>query len=142
MEIKFNLNEAEILLPSGRLMNLKDKLGWSDVSYDPKELEKNLAPVLTEQFHVDFRMEERSQKSVKEVMNNEQKKQARKSLYLEKGKSLVLSPEFFAQTTHNLTEEMREQIAQLTEEVLENERIKIKLEKLKKLQEINKTNAK
>lgn len=137
MEITFNLNDAEILLPSGRLMNLKDKLGWSDVSYDPKELEKSLAPVLTEQFHVDFGMEERSQKSVKEVMLNEQKKQARKSLYLEKGKSLVLSPEFFAQTTHNLTEEMREQISQLTEDVLKNEKIQIKLEKLKKLKAIN-----
>jgi outer membrane protein OmpA-like peptidoglycan-associated protein len=135
--ITFDLSKIQVLIPSGRLMNLKEQLNWDDIGCSREEMNKLNAAVSAHDFNTTMDFSQQSESHVNKVMNDKYQLEVRKASYNECGMNQVLSVSNFAEKTSSLTEEFQGQLAEMFEAVKENEHVKKKLQKLAQLKLIN-----
>jgi hypothetical protein len=135
--ITFDLSKMQVLIPSGRLMNLKERLNWDDIDCSHEEIKQLTQHVSSHDFQVNMDFKAKTDAYVNNIMNGKYHKEARKASYIERGIKHVENPKSFLQVTNNLTEELKGQLAEIFDEIKEDEQIKKKMLKLSQLQFMN-----
>lgn len=132
MEITFNLKDAQAHIPNGRLMNLKDRLGWNDIEVSKNEFMEATKDI--ENMKFDINCDPLCEQKLKEF---EAKKDSRSILYKTlvrnqiaiQYQDRVVSPDF--------VEKITEETAQIAQDVLSHEKVQAKLKKLQQLRQLN-----
>lgn len=135
--ITFDLSKMQVLIPSGRLMNLKHELNWDDIDCSSEEIKQLTQHVANHDFQVNMDFSKKSEDYVNSIMNGKYHQETRKHSYIERGITHVMNPKTFTKATDDLTDEFKEQLAGLFEEIKENELVKKKMLKLSQLQFMN-----
>lgn len=134
MEIKFDLNNSELFIPNGRLMNLKDKLGFADITISESEI-KNICFGI-ESMNFDNAIKFNYEDNIHKFMHNENIKTQRHIEY----NKLPIDIKFNSSHESLFNKLLEDEILHVlenSEELLNNESIKNKLLKLNQLRQIN-----
>lgn len=135
--ITFDLSKMQVLIPSGRLMNLKERLNWDDIDCSSEDIKQLTQHVANHDFQVNMDFKAKSDAYVNNIMNGRYHKEARKASYVERGMNHISNPATFSKVTDSLTAELKGCLAELLEETKENEIVKKKMLKLSQLQFMN-----
>lgn len=133
MELIFNLEDAEIFIPQGRLMNLKDSLGWNDIELEQLEL-KNDTEVL-HNIQPDNSFEEQ-EKLLMGRVEDKYEKQRRVNGFqdlVKKELDKVCLDSYISSKTDMLSE----LLPALQDNILNNDKVKSRLAKLAQLKSVN-----
>ena len=136
MEIKFNLEDSEVFIPSGRLMNLKNKLGWSADKFNPTEINQALSPLFEQRFEVNLNADEIIARKLKNH-KREDETYERERLYKFLTEKVLVEHKALNKWSASYIEELTETVQDLGQEVMQNTSIQKKLLKLKQLKVIN-----
>lgn len=133
MEMKFNLKESQVYIPSGRIMNMKRSLKWDDIEMTISDI-NNVKSHLT---NSEYKTDETSKVDnvVNKLMNYSQLKKQRELSYLTVGKESVSDLKYFAQTKNELVKSGKEMLSELMDKIQEHPEIIKRIEKLKVLQQ-------
>lgn len=134
MEIKFDLNNSELFIPNGRLMNLKDKLGFADITISESEI-KNICFGI-ESMNFDNAIKFNYEDNIHKFIHNENIKTQRHIEY----NKLPIDIKFNSSHESLFNKLLEDEILNVlenSEELLNNESIKNKLLKLNQLIQIN-----
>lgn len=135
--ITFDLSKMQVLIPSGRLMNLKQQLHWDDIECSQEELSQLKQYVAAHDFQVNMDFSKKSEVYVNTIMNGRYHKETRKYSYLDRGVKYINDPKNFSEVTDYLTEELKGEFAEIFEDTKENEQVKKKMLKLAQLKLMN-----
>ncbi len=135
--ITFDLSKMQVLIPSGRLMNLKQSLNWDDIDCNKEELQKLTQQVSNHDFQVNMDFGNKGQSFVNQVMNGKYHKEARRESYNQRGVNYILNTTKFNSVTEKLTEELKMDLGELFEEVKLNPEVAKKMQKLAQLKLMN-----
>jgi Txe/YoeB family toxin of Txe-Axe toxin-antitoxin module len=135
MNITLNLNEAVVYLPSGKVMNLKDKLKWGSLEMTPEQLQEALKPVESEQFKMNLSFETLENDLAGDFMREQshQRTELYKGLATQKFDNLP----YLIKAEENLTAQVLDLFAILGESIMKDSRVSEKLQKLDRLKLIN-----
>jgi hypothetical protein len=134
MQLSFNLEEAEIFIPQGRIMNLKDKLGWNDIEIDQLDL-KNDINVL-QSIEPDKGFEEQEKLMMGRVSDKYEQQRRTNGFQdlVKKELDKVSLDSYLVKKTDMLSHLLPD----LQDKILNNDKVKSKLEKLAQLKNLNK----
>lgn len=132
MKITFNLNESDVYIPSGKVMNIKEKLEWNNLELSKEEIELELGVIQYYQFSSDLNIETLEADLTKEFMNKYSR--SRKESY----KILAIKNiNYLKVFTDKKIDECLNIVEILAQDVINDEKVIQKLEKLNKLKLIN-----
>lgn len=139
MKVTFDLNDAQIFLPTGRVMNMKDELGWVKAVEKSQALVSEITNMNVAQFepHLD----------TQQALNNEMKRNFMDAGYVQERhqayKQHVLKrvEEVIEKSTiGELSHSLKNELESMAENVMQSHAIQTKLKKLNQLKEINQAN--
>lgn len=133
MEMTFNLEEAEIFIPQGRLMNLKEPLGWNDIEIDQLDLKNDTAVLHNIQPDNSF---EEQEKHLMQRVEDKYEKQRRVNGFqdlVKKELDKISLDTYMA----SKTEMLAHLLPDLQDKILNNDKVKSKLAKLAQLKSVN-----
>ena len=135
MNIIFNLKEAVVYLPSGKLMNIKDKLNWSYLEMTQEEIQAVLKSTENEDFKGSLNFDKLEDELAKYFISEQfyQRLELYKNLTINYFERL----DFLKAIEKKLSEESLDFFASLGESILEDKSVIEKLQKLNRLKLIN-----
>lgn len=136
--VSFDLADAEVYIPSGRLMNLKHSLNWDDIQIDDADMRNAAKEVEQQQFVINTDFSKKNERFIENIVNSSEMKGKRELIYRDLGLNLIKRQELFSDQVHNITEDFREQIGEMMEATKADPEIQKRLAKLHALREINK----
>jgi hypothetical protein len=140
MEITFNLKNAKILIPSGRLMNLKDLLGWKDLEINKKAMQQFIDEGISETYNMTLDFGQNLTQKVKYFMslsNQNNRKYAYEKLAINNLSINELLDNKVSQISNDSLSENKNLVTIIGQEILNIDKVQEKLLKLKKLKQIN-----
>ena len=135
MNITINLNEAVVYLPSGKLMNLKDRLKWGSLEMTPEQIRECLKSLENEQFKMNLNFATLENDLARDFMREQsyQRTELYKGLTTKKFDKL----DYLVKAEENLTAEALNLFSSLGESIMKDSRVSEKLQKLDRLKLIN-----
>ena len=136
MKVTFDLNEAEIFLPTGRVMNLKKDLGWDEAVEKSRSLISEIGSMDTSSFSPKLDTQKELEKAMKQnFLANDyvaERKQAYRQHVLKKAEELIeKSPVLSASLA------IQSELEDIAMSLMNSNVIQTKLRKLNQLREIN-----
>lgn len=136
MNITFNLNDANVYIPNGRLMNLKHELQW-DLMYS-LDSDFSRKKILDNKFNIDFDFSHNFKKLLKNFIDRYKEERQYGYSFFTKNTLMNLSME---KIEYNISIDNIDNIDTIMDEVKKginkNSIIQAKIKKLKQLKEIN-----
>lgn len=137
MEITFNLKDAQVFIPHGRIMNLKSELQWGKLEFSKEEIKEAVNKASREDYNVNLNFDKAHVKHINNFTNDTWKTSKRLSKYNE----LALNVLAYNDPKINIsTEKCDKLFPMIYEEILVNEKYATKMKKLEQLRLINATN--
>lgn len=138
MNITFNLNDAKVYIPSGRLMNLKHELNWDTIYSLETDFLSSRKNILANNFNVNFDFSNNLTTLVKDFIGHYRYKEERQYSYSYITKNTLLQASL-SKLEENITlEHIGNIMEEVNERVSNNTTLQSKIKKLKQLKEINK----
>lgn len=139
MKFEFETKNIEIFIPSGRLGNLKEQLGWNNIEFSTSEIENTSKDLAKQFFDVNYDFGKRLEYQINNFAKNTSKKEERKIAYSqicnEQSKNFDYSS--IKKYLFEHQQVFSELIIIVGKDLSNNSQIKEKINKLKQLQLIN-----
>lgn len=135
MNITFDLKEAVVYLPSGKVMNLKSKLNWDSLEMTPEQIQEALKPVEQENFKMNFNFDKLENDLAQEFMSEQAYK--RVELYKEITTKKFDKLDYLKNSENSLTSHGLELFEQIGDIIMNDKRVIEKIQKLDRLKLIN-----
>lgn len=135
MEITFNLKDAQVYLPSGKIMNLKSQLKWDELEITDKDIAEAVQSTVYEKFNIQMDFDKTMSLLEKDFLN--QTRSSRNSIITEMSKKIILDEKIFKSSEDKLTNENRLLIFELGENIMLDKKVNEKIQKLDRLKLIN-----
>jgi hypothetical protein len=138
MNITFNLNDAKVYIPSGRLMNLKHELQWDKIYSLETDFLSSRKNILANSFNVNFDFSNNLTILVKNFIGHYRYKEERQYSYSDITKNTLLQASLGKLEEKITLEHVENIMEEVKERVSNNTTLQSKNKKLKQLKEINK----
>jgi len=133
MEIKINLNQAAIYIPSGKMMNLKSQLRWDSIDFSPEEFKQKIFATYIQRYDTDFSFDKLQDHLIKQTIldySDERKHHYKKLINNE-----LADLKFFKEK--NVVVDLPQVLNDAVSMVKSNLQVQEKIKKLQKLKLIN-----
>lgn len=137
MNITFNLKDAQVYIPSGRLMNLKHSLKWDEIYDFPIDFPKCKNTILATDFSINWDFSQLLNRYSNEFIKKYKIKAERETRYANLTREVLNDSKIsYKIDIHHLS--IQSVLNEVKERLENSENLKLKIKKLKQLKEINK----
>lgn len=137
MNITFNLNDAKVYIPNGRLMNLKHELNWDSIYSLDTDFSFSRKNILSNNFNVNYDFSSNLNTLVKNFIVNYRYKDERQRTYSNLTRNILADLSLGKLEDSISLEHLGNIMEEVNAGVSRNTTLQTKLKKLKQLKEIN-----